>query len=218
MNTATKDRAWGPAIVVALVVIAFSLATCKAERKTPGYSWCEKCERTWDKVSGHVTDFSEYRGIFPLCESCWRELKTPEARLPYYSNVVFKSWRETNTWPAVKAAVLAETNYFRAMSTNASLFDHGFVNTGFVATSNSHIDNSIGYLMSLRGQDAETKNFFMTNTVADTETAFWFEFNSFTIFLSCGNKAVFGLGVTIPTTNVPCPCGRTNHWLWRVGE
>lgn len=53
---------------------------------------------------------------FPLCESCWQELGTPEARLPYYRALVdsWKQWdgqtgeKAEDRWPAIKAAVLSE--------------------------------------------------------------------------------------------------------------
>lgn len=47
---------------------------------------------------------------FPLCEQCWKDLKTPEARLPYYRKLVdsWKRWDSTaeSKWPGMKASVL----------------------------------------------------------------------------------------------------------------
>jgi hypothetical protein len=50
---------------------------------------------------------------FPLCEQCWKELKTPQARLPYYRQLVNERKRldtETNkaedSWPRMKASVM----------------------------------------------------------------------------------------------------------------
>lgn len=34
-------------------------------------------------------------GCFPLCEGCWQELKTPEARLPYYE-ALLKDWSKSD--------------------------------------------------------------------------------------------------------------------------
>jgi hypothetical protein len=34
--------------------------------------------------------YSDSKGCFPLCESCWSEL-TPETRLPYYKEL-YESW------------------------------------------------------------------------------------------------------------------------------
>jgi hypothetical protein len=45
---------------------------------------CERCRTSWQFVEYHATDFSETNGCFPLCEPCWQTLGTPQARLPYY--------------------------------------------------------------------------------------------------------------------------------------
>jgi len=77
----------------------------------PGYSACGRCARTWDIVNGHDTEYDPSWSCFPLCEKCWGELKTPEARLPYYRELV-NLWIEQgskdaeNKWPAIKAAVM----------------------------------------------------------------------------------------------------------------
>lgn len=34
--------------------------------------------------------------------------------------------------------------------------------------------------------------------------------------LSCGEEIELKPGDTIPNENIPCPCGRKNHWLFRV--
>ncbi len=51
------------------------------------------------------------RGCFPLCKQCWQELKTPEARLPYYRKLV-DDWKRDiadaeKDWEPIKASVLA---------------------------------------------------------------------------------------------------------------
>ncbi|MDE2096158.1 MAG: hypothetical protein KGL39_02860 [Patescibacteria group bacterium] len=111
----------------------------------PGYSWCERCGRTWDVAQPHdtveeggvtawtvITDtmsnsLINIHGVphdgkphtiyvtngdscFPLCEQCWRELKTPEARLPYYRLLV-DEWCKDDTnaeakWPSIEKAVM----------------------------------------------------------------------------------------------------------------
>ena len=98
----------------------------------PGYGGCYRCNKTWDVVDGHSTDYGpvpvkikvgdgEWKGsfvsggCFPLCEKCWEELETPENRLPYYRRLV-DEWKKTdrpqnptseNKWPTIRAAVLA---------------------------------------------------------------------------------------------------------------
>ena len=44
---------------------------------------------------------------FPLCEDCWRQLKTPEARLPFYRALIDEWGKGESVWPDVKASVLA---------------------------------------------------------------------------------------------------------------
>lgn len=34
----------------------------------------------------------------------------------------------------------------------------------------------------------------------------------------CGSMVILRPGFTIPTNDVPCPCGNTNHWLWKFGK
>lgn len=50
----------------------------------PGYSSCHRCGLPWPCCEEHTTNHDERRGCFPLCVDCWRELRTPEARLPFY--------------------------------------------------------------------------------------------------------------------------------------
>lgn len=88
----------------------------------PGYSHCGKCETPWKFVRRHTTEIDNSRGCFPLCERCWQELETPEARLPFYAEL-WRSWvtqpmslrspvdeadEMAADWPRIKAAVLAE--------------------------------------------------------------------------------------------------------------
>jgi len=81
---------------------------------SPGFSYCHRCGRTWNKVEGHTTNYTESSGMFPLCEICWGELK-PKARLPYY-RTLFDSWMMSSmqdgyelsaSWADVEEAVLS---------------------------------------------------------------------------------------------------------------
>lgn len=93
---------------------------------------CERCGKPWPTyapLNEHTTWFEGAtngfqivtgtnqvqllgsRGCFPLCETCWLELQTPAARLPYYRHLI-ELWErdapgEITNWPAVKAAVEA---------------------------------------------------------------------------------------------------------------
>jgi len=54
-----------------------------------GLGACGRCQRKWGEGNyGHSTMYDEHRGCFPLCENCWRELATPDARLPYYRQLI----------------------------------------------------------------------------------------------------------------------------------
>lgn len=80
----------------------------------PSYGWCGKCKKTWDIVEGHLTQFDNSHSCFPLCEKCWSDLKTPEARLHYYRELV-NNWKMSDSpkdhaednWAGIKEAVLA---------------------------------------------------------------------------------------------------------------
>lgn len=93
-------------------------------RDAPGFGRCMRCVTPWRFVRGHTTEYGDHgSGMFPLCEDCWQELGTPEARLPFY-RVVWEQWcvdirlnppgsgvgvepYET-LWPTIEAAVLDE--------------------------------------------------------------------------------------------------------------
>jgi hypothetical protein len=74
----------------------------------PGYGDCGRCRTPWLFVRYHVTKYSNGSGCFPLCQKCWRELGTPEARLPYYRDLLAR-WHDPDgaKWCAVEAAVRA---------------------------------------------------------------------------------------------------------------
>ena len=125
-------------IIIGCTIIAIGALVILTPRRVvnaiahPGYGCCYKCERTWDVVSGHTTYVGQIpirvkfgdgeweekttaSGCFPLCEECWADLKTPEARLPYYRRLVddwakFDRLRDTPSeqrWPAIRDAVMA---------------------------------------------------------------------------------------------------------------
>jgi hypothetical protein len=78
-----------------------------------GYGGCLRCRATWMVAlkSAHTTEYTSSRGVFPLCDYYWQELGTPEARLPYYHQLVFEQWEprpdNQSQWPTIEAAVLA---------------------------------------------------------------------------------------------------------------
>lgn len=58
----------------------------------PDFGDCYRCHLTWATAKSHTTDYIDSNvearivgaGCFPLCEDCWQELGTPEARMPFY--------------------------------------------------------------------------------------------------------------------------------------
>jgi hypothetical protein len=73
----------------------------------PGYSHCGRCLMPWKFADGHDTPYSPTAGCFPLCEDCWEDLETPEARMPYYRRLILEVWEEPELWPAVEESVRA---------------------------------------------------------------------------------------------------------------
>ena len=67
----------------------------------PTFSYCGRCGYPWPVVISHPTNYAavttdqgvEMSGCFPLCESCWKKLGTPEARMPYYV-ALYEWWDE----------------------------------------------------------------------------------------------------------------------------
>lgn len=68
-------------------------------RKAPGYGTCYRCDTPWCFTESHSTTYdrkfpprqgrepmrsTSSSGMFPLCEDCWQELDSAQARLPYY--------------------------------------------------------------------------------------------------------------------------------------
>ena len=78
---------------------------------TTGWGWgtCYRCHGSWEYLDGHVTRYNDERGCFPLCESCWESLGTPESRLPYY-HMMWDDWVKLGycnplRWEEIEAAV-----------------------------------------------------------------------------------------------------------------
>lgn len=73
----------------------------------PGYGSCGRCRIAWLFVDYHTTNYGAGRGMFPLCEGCWSDLGTPEARLPHYW-ALWLQWEKDVPWSQIEAAVFAE--------------------------------------------------------------------------------------------------------------
>lgn len=74
----------------------------------PGYGYCGCCGKPWKFTAWHSTEFTDGRGLFPLCKSCWGKM-TPEQRLPYYRDL-WEEWgadEEHAKWKDIETAVLA---------------------------------------------------------------------------------------------------------------
>ena len=63
---------------------------------------CLHCHKAWKHMHRQIG------GLEPLCVDCWRELGSPEARMPYYE----QSWKELkgnsgpiSQWDQIEAAV-----------------------------------------------------------------------------------------------------------------
>jgi hypothetical protein len=96
-------------ITVCLAIIAITNRLAIEKLLAPGYSCCNRCERPWKFVEGHATSFNEYHVMFPLCEKCWQELGTPEARLPYYRQLWYE-WEMRHpgyvNWDEIERSVM----------------------------------------------------------------------------------------------------------------
>ena len=75
------------------------------------YGHCQCCHTPWSIATNHTTSYTTTRGMFPLCEPCWRDLRTPARRLPYY-RALWEEWERTvpnhACWEDIEQAVLAE--------------------------------------------------------------------------------------------------------------
>lgn len=81
----------------------------------PGYSTCIRCKVPWKFTRQHTTNFTNKRGCFPLCEYCWKSLKYPAERLPFYWRFLLKSKQKgvyhgmdvSKEWEQMEEAVLS---------------------------------------------------------------------------------------------------------------
>ena len=95
-----------------------------AQLAFPGYGSCHRCLMSWALVDGHDTFYTTSKthyddgtnavtsrmGCFPLCERCWKELKTPAARMPYYREL-YEEWESLGVvrdWELIQKAVMEE--------------------------------------------------------------------------------------------------------------
>ena len=79
-----------------------------AQMLYPGYGTCYRCGLPWSIVKEHTTRYTELKGIFPLCGKCWRDLNTPENRMPYYRQL-YNSWggeSPDHKWGDIENAVM----------------------------------------------------------------------------------------------------------------
>jgi hypothetical protein len=71
----------------------------------PDFTYCGRCKRPWKEgtigVPEHVTWYSESSGVFALCESCWEQLGSPEARMPFYE----ENRHQWSDWDLIAEAV-----------------------------------------------------------------------------------------------------------------
>lgn len=49
-----------------------------------GYSECSRCGLPWAVVTERTVEIEDKGGCFAICRSCWNELGTADARIPYY--------------------------------------------------------------------------------------------------------------------------------------
>lgn len=95
--------------IITLTAIIIAMFILNAVENS-GYGSCGRCRLTWNRVEPHTTMYSEDRGCFPLCESCWSSL-SPDERLPYYRELVWIKWsrwkdQSCEEWETIKTAVL----------------------------------------------------------------------------------------------------------------
>lgn len=77
----------------------------------PEFAVCGRCKMPLSNITSHTTRLQS-SGILPLCISCWEELETPEARLPYYKQL-WLLWHRSGVprekWEDIETAVMNET-------------------------------------------------------------------------------------------------------------
>lgn len=68
------------------------------KRLFPQFSSCGRCGITWNMCESHSTTYKPGNRCFPLCEYCWKDLKTPQARVIYYE-ALWMTWMSQATSP-----------------------------------------------------------------------------------------------------------------------
>jgi hypothetical protein len=84
------DRFKGPVTTNMTFLQRLRMAQAVREQ-SPGFSHCLRCQMPWNVVDGHTLMVTESTGMFPLCEQCWDELGTSEARLPFLEQHVIEA-------------------------------------------------------------------------------------------------------------------------------
>jgi hypothetical protein len=79
------------------------VAAPKTRRQFPQHSTCGRCGLAWPACISHSTRYAPSNACFPLCEDCWLELATPEARQPFYLAMI-EWWAEMAPPDAVRDA------------------------------------------------------------------------------------------------------------------
>lgn len=88
-------------VLVLLAVGVFYVAAALRGWRIGKLSWpfqngagaCARCKTVWRFVVPHYTFYDvtrqgSRRAVRPLCERCWAELGAPEARYPYYADLM----------------------------------------------------------------------------------------------------------------------------------
>ena len=61
-----------------------------------GYSGCVLCGDRWNWKKYHLINYSSSRGIFPLCEECWNEVKDNKTAIMYCVRKLVDEWIKQN--------------------------------------------------------------------------------------------------------------------------
>lgn len=86
-------------------------------------------------------------------------------------------------------------------------------------TNTQVVERYTGLRFNFSRVDGKDADMFITNGVAVLEErGISITPRLVTVIMSCGNQVTFGKGVSIPNNDVACPCGKTNHWLWKFSK
>lgn len=75
--------------VIMLLISVLSLTLISRLWKTPGYSCCERCGYSWNKIDTKSVMTSNRSGTFATCTACWN--KSSLIQLKKYYTAVYKS-------------------------------------------------------------------------------------------------------------------------------